>query len=95
MQRDKERAQFLASRDIEELRFWNLQWRKNREGVLLEIWHALHRRTGCVKVRVRRCGKQGCSPPRPSPRSCAAKKGETKALNKYPPLRIAHTQSAR
>ena len=21
-----------------------------REGVLLEIWHALHRRTGCVKV---------------------------------------------
>jgi len=49
-QRDQTRTQFLAGQDIEELRFWNHQWRKNREGVLLEIWHALHRRTGCVKV---------------------------------------------
>jgi hypothetical protein len=32
------------------LRFWNDQWRKNRDGVLLAIWQALHRRTGCVKV---------------------------------------------
>jgi len=49
-QRDQTRTQFLAGQDIEELRFWNHQWRKNREGVLLEIWNALHRRTGCVKV---------------------------------------------
>ena len=49
-QRDQVREQFLAARDIEELRFWNHQWRNNREGVLLDIWSALHRRTGCVKV---------------------------------------------
>ncbi|HKS38861.1 MAG TPA: hypothetical protein VJW76_16825 [Verrucomicrobiae bacterium] len=33
-----------------ELRFWNHQWQKNRDGALLEICEALHRRTGCVKV---------------------------------------------
>ena len=33
---------------IEELRFWNHQWRSNREGVLWEISHALQRRTGCL-----------------------------------------------
>ena len=47
---DEERAQFLAALGIEELRVWNHQWQKNREGVLLEIWNALHRRTGCVAV---------------------------------------------
>ena len=47
---DKEREQFLVSKGIEELRFWNHQWRKNRDGVLLEIWNALYRRTGCVAV---------------------------------------------
>ena len=41
---------FLVSKGIEELRFWNHQWRANRETVLLEIWNALHRRTGCVAV---------------------------------------------
>jgi len=50
LQCDEERAKILAAEDIEELRFWNHQWRKNREGVLLEIWEALHRRTGCMKV---------------------------------------------
>lgn len=50
IERDAEREKFLAEQDIEVLRFWNHQWNKNREGVLLEIWHALHRRTGCVKV---------------------------------------------
>ena len=50
LQRDEERAKFLAAEGIKELRFWNHQWRKNREGVLLEIWEALHRRTGCVKL---------------------------------------------
>ncbi len=49
-QRDAARQQFLDSKQIEELRFWNHQWRKNREGVLLEIWNALHRRTGCVQI---------------------------------------------
>ena len=48
--RDEERQKFLASQGIEELRFWNHQWKRNREGVLLEIWSALHRRTGCIAV---------------------------------------------
>jgi very-short-patch-repair endonuclease len=48
--RDEEREKFLASEGVEELRFWNHQWKKNREGILLEIWNALHRRTGCVAV---------------------------------------------
>jgi len=47
---DEDRKQFLAANGIEELRFWNYQWHKNRDGVLLEIWNALHRRTGCVAV---------------------------------------------
>jgi very-short-patch-repair endonuclease len=50
LQRDEDRAKFLAAEGIEELRFWNHQWRGNREGVLLEIWTALHRRTGCTRV---------------------------------------------
>ena len=49
-QRDEERQMFLATQGIEELRFWNHQWKENREGVLLEIWNALHRRTGCVAM---------------------------------------------
>jgi very-short-patch-repair endonuclease len=47
---DAARDQFLAGEDIEDLRFWNHQWRSNREGVLWEIWHALQRRTGCLQV---------------------------------------------
>jgi very-short-patch-repair endonuclease len=49
-QHDEEREKFLASEGVEELRFWNHQWWENREGILLEIWNALHRRTGCVAV---------------------------------------------
>jgi very-short-patch-repair endonuclease len=49
-QRDAVRERFLAAQDIEELRFWNHRWRNNREGILLEIWQALHRRTGCVQI---------------------------------------------
>jgi very-short-patch-repair endonuclease len=49
-QHDEVREQFLASKGIEELRFWNHQWRASRETVLLEIWNALHRRTGCEIV---------------------------------------------
>ena len=62
--RDAAREQFLAAADIEELRFWNHQWRKNPEGVLLEIWHALHRRTGCVAV-VRKVQNNRYLPPDP------------------------------
>jgi very-short-patch-repair endonuclease len=47
---DAAREQFLAAEDIEELRFWNHQWRRNRDGVLWEIWHALQRRSGCLQV---------------------------------------------
>jgi very-short-patch-repair endonuclease len=36
-QRDEHRQKFLESQGIEEPRFWNHQWNKNREGVLLEI----------------------------------------------------------
>jgi very-short-patch-repair endonuclease len=50
MRQDAKRSAFLKERDIEELRFWNHDWRKNREGCLLAIWEALHRRTGCVQV---------------------------------------------
>ena len=49
-QHDWERTKYLDSKGIEELRFWNHQWNKNRDGILLEIWEALHRRTGCVAV---------------------------------------------
>jgi len=62
-QRDAELEQWLAAEDIEELRFWNHQWRDNREGVLLEIWPALHRRTGCVQV-MRKVQNHRSVPPR-------------------------------
>ncbi len=60
---DAERAQSLQETGIEELRFWKHQWQKNREGVWLEVWHALHRRTGCVVV-VRQVENQRYVPPR-------------------------------
>ena len=50
MRHDEKRSMFLKERDIEELRFWNHDWQKNREGCLLAIWDALQRRTGCVQV---------------------------------------------
>lgn len=62
--RDAEREKFLAEQDIEVLRFWNHQWKENREGVLLEIWHALHRRTGCVNV-LRKEENHRFVPPKP------------------------------
>ena len=64
-QHDQERAQWLLQKDIEELRFWNHQWRKNSEGVLLEIWNALHRRTGRSKV-ARKTQNHRFIPPKPS-----------------------------
>ena len=56
-QRDEIRAKFLEKQGIEELRVWNHQWRSNREGVLLEIWRVLHRRTGCIHKSTKRVGK--------------------------------------
>ena len=41
---DTERDAFLAAKRIEVLRLWNLEWSRNREGCLLEIWAALTRR---------------------------------------------------
>ena len=63
-QHDAERREFLATEDIEELRFWNHQWRRNREGVLLEIWHALHRRAGYV-ADMRKAENHRFVPPHP------------------------------
>ena len=65
MQRDQAREKFLAAEGIEELRFWNHQWRKNCDGVLLEIWDALHRRTGCVMV-MRKLENHRFVPPDPT-----------------------------
>src|SRR6185312_4991246 len=50
IQKDKTRDQFLADQDIEVVRFWNHQWRKNRDGCLLEIWNAVQRRTGLFRI---------------------------------------------
>ena len=62
---DQERKDYLATQGIEEFRFWNHQWRKNREGVLLEIWTALHARTGCAKV-MRKAENHRFIPPDPT-----------------------------
>jgi very-short-patch-repair endonuclease len=64
IQHDAERTKFLDSQGIEELRFWNHQWNRNREGVLLEIWEALHRRTGCVAI-MRKVQNHRFVPPNP------------------------------
>ena len=63
-QHDLARARLLAEQGIAELRFWNHQWRHNREGVLLEIWHALYERTGITGV-ARFEGAQRYVPPDP------------------------------
>ena len=64
MKEDQARREFLHSHAIEELRFWNHQWRKNPEAVLLEIWQVVHRRTGCVQVK-RKTENQRFVPPQP------------------------------
>jgi very-short-patch-repair endonuclease len=63
-QYDLARKRFLESRGIKEMRFWNHQWRRNREGVLLEIWNGLHERTGCVQI-LRKQQNQRYVPPDP------------------------------
>jgi very-short-patch-repair endonuclease len=64
IQHDAKRTEFLVSQGIEELRLWNHQWNKSRAGVLLEIWEALHRRTGCVAV-MRKLQNHRFIPPNP------------------------------
>jgi very-short-patch-repair endonuclease len=50
IQDDEARAKRLAEQGIEVVRFWNHQWRKNRDGCLLDIWNAVQRRTGVVHI---------------------------------------------
>jgi type I restriction enzyme M protein len=64
-QKDLAREEFVATEGIEVLRFWNRQWRENREGILLNIWHALHRRTGCTAV-IRKTQNHRYRPPDPN-----------------------------
>jgi len=59
---DVARRELLMKLGIEVLRFWNHQWRDNREGVLMTIWDALHQRTGCVQI-VRKEQNQRFVPP--------------------------------
>jgi very-short-patch-repair endonuclease len=79
-QLDLAREKFLVSEGILELRFWNHQWRKNREGVLLDIWFALQQRTGCVQI-CRKIENQRYVPP--DPRWLTAKPPRPKMW--YPP----------
>jgi very-short-patch-repair endonuclease len=62
--RDKARDKDLAEQGIENLRFWNHQWRKNSDGCLTEIWNALQRRTGCIRV-MKNSEEQRFVPPEP------------------------------
>jgi hypothetical protein len=50
MGHDAQREKALRPEGIQVLRFWNRQWRQNREGVLLSIWLALYQRTGCCDL---------------------------------------------
>lgn len=50
MHADELRSKKLADQGIEVLRFWNHQWRKNRDGCLLEIWNVVRKRTGVLHI---------------------------------------------
>ena len=79
IQHDQQRKNYSLEHGIEELRFWNHQWRKNREGVLLEIWNALHQRTGCVRV-IRKTQNLRFIPPDPDQLIQATKPDRGKSL---------------
>jgi len=64
-QRDQARQGCLAEQGIETLRFWNHQWRENREGCLLEIWNIVRQRTGCIQIE-KDIEKQKFMPPDPN-----------------------------
>jgi very-short-patch-repair endonuclease len=61
---DAQREAYIVAQRIILLRFWNRQWRSNREGVLLEIWNTLRERTGCLEV-VRKIHNRRFRPPDP------------------------------
>jgi very-short-patch-repair endonuclease len=65
VQSDEARKKFLVEQGIETVRFWNHQWRKNREGCLLEIWNAVQRRSGCVRI-MKNAEGQRFVPPNPN-----------------------------
>jgi very-short-patch-repair endonuclease len=62
--RDEVREKFLEKQDVTTLRFWNHQWRQNREACLLEIWNRVQQRTGCVQI-VKPETEQRFVPPKP------------------------------
>ena len=76
MQQDAERTNFLDSQGIEKLRLWNHQWNTNQESVLLEIFEALHRRTGCVAV-MRKAQNHRYVPPNPDQIIVPTKQGNS------------------
>jgi very-short-patch-repair endonuclease len=61
---DLAREHYLMTEGIEQLRFWNHQRKTNSEGILTEIWNALHNRTGCVKIQ-RKVENHRFRPPKP------------------------------
>jgi very-short-patch-repair endonuclease len=61
-QNDKLRSKRLAELGIEVLRFWNHQWKTNRDGCLLEIWNAVQKRTGVLHI-MDNVGEQKFIPP--------------------------------
>ncbi len=61
-QRDATREKILTHHGIETLRFWNHQWRKHRDGCLLEIWNAVQKRSGCVRI-MKNAAEQTFVPP--------------------------------
>jgi very-short-patch-repair endonuclease len=60
--RDEHREKDLKKQDIETIRFWNHQWRQNREGCLLGIWQAVQRRSGCFQI-MKNADEQNFIPP--------------------------------
>ena len=65
MKYDRKRAEWLSAAGIEVLRFWNGTWNSNRDGVLLSIWSALHRRVGRGELD-RMCQNRRYVPPDPA-----------------------------
>ena len=92
-QRDEVRVKFLVAQGIEELRFWNHQWKKNHDGVLLEIWNALHRRTGCAAV-MRKLQNHRFAPPNIEHIKGAERKPDAE-LQSVPAVRLASQRTAK
>ena len=67
--KDEQRDQFLASREIKVLRFWNHKLHDEMESVLFEIWYALMKRTGrtdeLANYKTKPSPSSGLRPPSP------------------------------